>query len=204
MSYFSVLPSKVAGGSDCSFQITQYTGTDQSGWMVKDGYCFSTFSYDTGTLIPIEGLNKPFPFDKNQKFYIDFTMLPNLQVKKAEIKCSVVGQSVSDTTDPETWSCYPNMSYIQPQDEIDENGRVKTITEGKKQLKCYVLIGYRDDDTEKNGPNTSPSASGGAFPVQVLCNDIILLASMVSGVPVVFPAPYFNIRSHVASLNKKS
>jgi hypothetical protein len=200
--YFSRLNSKPSADIKSPFAIVPATG-GQSGYMVEEGHCFSTFSYGTGSMIPIDNLKKAFPFNKNEKFYIDLTILPNLQVEKAQIKCTTVGGGVSNKNNPETWSSYPDMFYIQPSDEIDEQGRVKNIAEGKKQIKCYVLIGYRQDDEQKNGP-TSPSVpedlKDSSNPVQILFDDIILLASMVSGVPVIFPAPYFDATPHVKSV----
>lgn len=196
--YFTRLNSKSSTQIKSPFAIVPATG-GQTGYMVEEGHCFSTFSYATGSMIPIQGLNTGFPFEKNQKFYIDFTILPNLQVEKAEIKCSTVGGEVEDKNNPETWTSYPNMFYIQPGDEIDEQGRVKTLAEGKKQLKCYVLIGYRQDDEQKNGINSDPvpESSQTSNPVQVLFDDLILLASIVSGVPILFPVPYFDATPHV-------
>lgn len=200
--YFARLNSKSSAQVKSPFAIVRATG-NQSGYMVQEGHCFSTFSYATGSMIPIQGLNKTFPFEKNQKFYIDFTLLPNLQVEKAEIKCTTVGGAVEDKNNPETWVSYPNMFYIQPEDEIDEQGRVKTLAEGKKQLKCYVLIGYRQDDEEKNGVGSAPvpeTFENSNNPVQVLFDDLILLASIVSGVPILFPAPYFDATPHVKAV----
>jgi hypothetical protein len=154
-------------------------------------------------MIPIKGLNKSFPFEKNQKFYIDFTILPNLQVEKAEIKCTTVGEPAEDKNNPAKWASYPDMFYIQPSDEVDGNGRVIALAEGKKQIKCYVLIGYRQDDEQKNGLNSPPvpeTLETSSNPVQILFDDIILLASMVSGVPIVFPAPYFDATPHVKAV----
>jgi len=200
--YFSRLNSKLSAQVQSPFAIVPATG-GVSGYMVEEGHCFSTFSYGTGSMIPIQGLNKSFPFEKNQKFYIDFTILPNLQVEKAEIKCSTVGEPVGDKNNPATWASYPDMFYIQPSDQVDENGRVTALAEGKKQIKCYVLIGYRQDDEQKNGLNSPPvpeALETSSNPVQILFDDIILLASMVSGVPIVFPAPYFDATPHVKAV----
>jgi hypothetical protein len=98
------------------------------------------------------------------------------------------------------------MFYTQPQDEFDEDGRVKFLAEGKRQIKCYVLLGYRKDDTTKNGAN-SPLPSGSYEDnsdfVQILNTDIILLASMFSGIPVVFPAPYLNASDHIRAIKSQ-
>lgn len=200
--YFTRLNSRLSADVKSPFAIVPATG-GQSGYMVEEGHCFSTFSYGTGSMIPIKGLKTAFPFTKNQKFYIDFTVLPNLQVEEAEVKCTTVGGAAGDKNKPATWSSYPDMFYIQPSDEVDQNGRVTAIAEGKKQIKCYVLIGYRQDDEQKNGPN-SPAVpetlQESSNPVQILFDDLILLASMVSGVPVVFPAPYFDATPHVQAV----
>jgi hypothetical protein len=200
--YFSRLNSKLSAQVQSPFAIVPATG-GVSGYMVEEGHCFSTFSYGTGSMIPIQGLNKSFPFEKNQKFYIDFTILPNLQVEKAEIKCTTVGGAAEDKNNPAKWASYPDMFYIQPSDEVDGNGRVIALAEGKKQIKCYVLIGYRQDDEQKNGLNSPPvpeTLETSSNPVQILFDDIILLASMVSGVPIVFPAPYFDATPHVKAV----
>lgn len=205
-SYFGRVLSPVSKGSS-PFEIQKWQG-EGSGYMVTNGNCFSTFSYDTGSFIPIEKLNTRFDFKENEKFYIDFTVTPNLQIEKAEIKCSKTGPeaTVGDVNNPVEWTTYPNMFYIQPNDELDENGKVKFIAEGKRQIKCYVLIGYRKDDTTKNGANSLPpsgSYEDSSEPVQILKNDIILLASMFSGVPVIFPCPYLNGDSHVKALKSE-
>lgn len=190
------------------FEITLWTG-EGSGYMVTDGVCFSTFNFDTGSFIPIKGLNTRFDFNKNEKFYIDFSISTNLQVTGAEIKCSKVGSDSEESTEnlssPSIWKNYPNMIYVQPEDEFDDQGRVIRITEGKRQIKCYVLIGYRSDDTNKNGrtiqnnennENNENNDTEGV-PVQILNSDLILLASMYSGVPIIFPVPYLNGTNHL-------
>jgi hypothetical protein len=202
--YFSRLNSKSSPDFKSPFAIVPATG-GVSGFMVEEGHCFSTFSYETGSMIPIQGLKKVFPFEKNQKFYIDFTITANLQVEKAEIKCSITGPeaTIDDKSNPTEWSSYPSMFYIQPSDEFDENGRVKFLAEGKRQIKCYVLIGYRQDDEQKNGSSSPPVPEGlenSSNVVQILSDDIILLASMFSGVPVIFPSPYFNATPHVKAV----
>lgn len=198
--YFPRLPSNI---SKSPFQIVPWTGKG-SGYMVSDGVCFSTFSYGTGSFIPIKNINQKFDFKQNEKFYIDLSLSLNLQVTGAEIKCSEVGPNseFGDKNNPNTWVSYPDMMYIQPPDEFDENGRVKVLADGKRQIKCYVLIGYRQDDPFKNNATIplNENISENSSPVQILNNDIILLASMYSGVPVVFPVPYFNGLTHLESV----
>lgn len=201
--------SETRKSSSTPFAIVPWEGEPTGGYMVKDGYCFSTFSYQTGTFIPIENLNTRFEVEEDQKFYIDFTVTPNLQIEKAEIKCTKTGPDaqVKDKSNPEQWSSYPNMFYIQPEDQTDEDGRVTTIAEGKKQIKCYVLIGYRQDDKTKNGAGSPPpSGSYEDNPdfIQMLNSNIILLASMLSGVPAVFPFPYLDARTHVKAIKSES
>jgi hypothetical protein len=192
------------------FQILPWTG-EGSGYMVSDGVCFSTFSFNTGSFIPIKKLNSRFDFKENEKFYIDFSITQNLQISGAEIKCSKVGgdreNSATDRSNPQVWENYPNMIYIQPEDEFDDQGRVIRITEGKRQIKCYVLIGYRSDDTSKNGQTVSNQNNNNnnkeASPVQILDSNLILLASMYSGVPIIFPVPYFNGLEHFQSITEE-
>jgi hypothetical protein len=179
------------------FQIKKVVSADQNSqnsYYVENGVCFSSFSFDTGSFVPIQGLGSEtfYDFSSNKKFFIDISILPNLQVSGAQIKCATVGQNGED------WKNYPNMIEIQPQDEIDNNGRVTKLVDGKTQTKCYVLIGYRADDSTKNGQ--TPTQNVGSTPVQILDTNIILLASVVSGVPVVFPAPYFNGQAHVNAI----
>jgi len=205
---FSRMLSPVDRTTTPPFQIKESVGGAVSGYVVSDGYCFSTFSYGTGSYIPIEKLNTPFPFKENEKFYIDFTITPNLQVEKAEIKCSKTGPeaTIGDKSNPSEWVSYPNMFYVQPEDQFDANGKVILLAEGKRQIKCYVLIGYRQDDTTKNGSNSLPvsgSYVGNRQPVQILNDNIILLASMLSGIPAVFPVPYFNADKHVKAIKSE-
>lgn len=205
---FNRLLSPVGRNAGIRFEIKQSNIPEESGYMVSDGYCFSTFSYDSGSFIPIEKLNTVFPAKEDEKFYIDFTVTPNLQIEKAEIKCSKTGPqaTLGDINNPVEWTSYPSMFYTQPQDEFDEEGRVKILAEGKRQIKCYVLIGYRKDDTTKNGDNSPPpsgSYEDNADFVQILNTDIILLASMFSGIPVVFPAPYLNASDHIRAIKSE-
>jgi hypothetical protein len=188
-----------------SFEIIPWTG-EGSGYMVSDGVCFSTFNFDTGSFIPIKGINQRFDFNANEKFYIDFSIAGNLQVTGAEIKCSQIGidEETSDRSNPSTWGNYPNMIYVQPEDEFDDKGRVIRITDGKRQIKCYVLIGYRSDDTNKNGGTQTDNGNSNTpgSPVQILNSDLILLASMYSGVPIIFPVPYLNGLDHILSIKQ--
>lgn len=168
-------------------------------FFVNTGICFSTFSYGTGAFIPIKNIETPFPFKEKEKFYIKFSISPNLQVTGAEIKCQKVGTDCEDQNTCD-WKDYPVMINIEPKDEFytEEHlrGRVKTIKDGKRQLSCFTLIGIRTDDKisqDSSSSSSSSSANTGIVPaLQILNTNIIMMASMFSGVPCVFPMPYFN------------
>jgi hypothetical protein len=177
------------------FAIKKQIGVEypDNSYYVETGVCFSSFSFDTGSFVPIKGLGSGthYVLEEDKKLFIDISILPNLQVSGAEIRCENVGPNGL------FWEEYPNMIAIKPKDELDENGRVKKILDNKKQTNCFVLIGYRDDDVTKNGgPNPLPSGAV-KKPIQILDSNFILLASVVSGVPVIFPSPYFNGRKHL-------
>jgi len=176
-----------------------------SGYKVSDGVCFSTFNFSTGSFIPIKNLNKTFPFEKDEKFYIEFSVTSNLQISGAEIKCAKVGNPRGQSPAPaNVWSNYPNMIRIQPEDEFDEKGRVIRITDGKRQISCYVLIGYRSDDKFKNGDEKTGGGDSNtdedSTPIQILNSNLILLASMYSGVPIIFPVPYLDGLRHLQAV----
>jgi hypothetical protein len=162
--------------------------------IVADGVCFTSFSFNTGSFLPIEGLNTPLPFEKNSKVFIEINMLRNLQPSgSAIIKCEPVGPESN------SWTNYPELFTIRPQDEYDENGRVVKLVDGKSQTKCYALIGYAINDANKNGVENDSGEGEGEEAIgliQLLNTNIILLASAVSGVAVVFPAPYFDGHTH--------
>ncbi len=175
--------------------------------MVSDGVCFSSFSFNTGSFLPIENLNAPLPFQKNSKIFIEINMLRNLQPSgNAVVRCAPVNTS-------DSWPTYPELFDINPKDEYDATGRVIKLVDGKSQTKCYVLIGYGINDSSKNGPSASSEEGGEAVSqqssesetgeteeakgvVQLLKTNFVLLASVVSGVAVVFPAPYFEGHTH--------
>lgn len=194
---------------DHPFKIT--IGKDKGGndvAMVSDGVCFSSFSFNTGSFLPIENLNAPMPFQKNSKIYIEINMLRNLQPSgNAVVRCAPVNT-------PDSWPTYPELFDINPKDEYDDTGRVIKYVDGKSQTKCYVLIGYAINDTSKNGPvggagGEGEEGGGGSEEgeeedtggdakgvVQILKHNFILLASVVSGVAAVFPSPYFDGLAH--------
>lgn len=173
------------------FAITNYP-SGEGQYYIDDGVIFTSFSFSTGTFLHIEGIKKPQKFDKGMKFFIEMDVLPNLQVENAQIKCGEVGSKNS-------WPSYPDLYEIEPKDEVDGNGKVTKIVNGKTQTKCYVLIGYREDDpikdpTAKSKPDLKDASDS---PVQILNHNIILLASVLSGVPVIFPMPYFDGATHM-------
>jgi hypothetical protein len=197
------------------FQIRQWTGssTFTNAYYVTRGVALSTFSYDTGTFIKIKKVeDTAFDFKQDYKFYIEFTVLPNLQISGAEIKCGRVGSqdpnAVKDLY-PSDWPSYPNLVHLEPKD-VYENGRIKILKNGKRQGKAYALIGYRDDDREPNGQaygnqNAQSSSNpmgpqntgiGGFGIVQCLNSDIMMISVAVNGAPCVVGMPYFNATEH--------
>jgi hypothetical protein len=196
------------------FTIAKWTGqanNDKNSplFYVTRGTVLSTFSLDTGTFINIKGMENSYPFCPNCKFYIEFTVLPNLQITGAELKCTRVGSpdpnSVKDLY-PSNWPSYPNLLHIEPKDVYDSNGKIQILKNGKRQGKCYALIGYRSDDSEQNGQSYDPNQPGGQtqvdaggldfFPIQVLQSDIIMVNVASNGTPCVVPMPYFNTTNH--------
>ena len=178
------------------FQIKKSVGEDipENSFYVESGVCFSSFSFDTGTFVPIDGLGSGFNYqlEDNKKLYIDITVTRNLQISGAKVACTEVN------TD-EYWKNYPDMIEVKPEDETDDDGRVTKVFDNKVQTKCYVLIGYNKNDTQKNKTSNSviPNLSG---PVQILDTNFIMLASVVKGVPAIFPSPYFDGMKHLKSI----
>lgn len=201
---------------DHPFKITVSKSKDGYVGEVADGVCFSSFSFNTGSFLPIENLNKELPFEKDSKFFIEINLMRNLQPSgNAIVKCAPVGTE-------DSWPNYPELFEIQPKDEYDDTGRVIKYVDGKSQTKCYVLIGYAMNDSSKNGPNNAGNSSSSTSSnsssnsssgsnndpkgiVQLLKHNFILLASVVSGVAVVFGSPYFEGHTHeLACLDFKS
>ena len=204
-----------------SFLISPWTGdkgTMISPYYITQGVALRTFSYDTGTFIPIKNIEtKPFEFSQNFKFYIQFTILPNLQVSGAEIKCGRVGsQDPNAIRDlhPDGWPSYPNLIHTEPKDVYDQNGRIRILKNGKRQGMCYALLGYRSDDQEPNGQsygnqnadtvyeNDQNANIGGVIPVQCFNSDIMMVNMAINGVPCVVPMPYFNALNHYVLNNR--
>lgn len=178
------------------FAITPGSGEGESSYYIDDGVIFTSFNFSTGTFLHIEGIKKNFPFEKGNKFFIEMDVLPNLQVENAKIVCDTVGEG-------SRWKSYPALYDIEPKDEVDGQGKVTKIVDGKTQTKCYVLIGYREDDPNKDPTVKSNANLEGASdtPIQILNHNIILLASVLSGVPIIFPMPYFDGAAHVKAVN---
>ena len=208
MAYFTRREYSSSSSSKSPFAVVPWTGSETGNYyMVTSGVAFSSFSFDTGTFIPIKGMNEKIDLQSNNKIYLDATVLPNLQISNITIKCGKVGVdagAIDNPISPSVWYNYPNMCYIQPGDKLDSKGRVIQLVDGKRQYKSYLLMAYRSDDTSKNGTTTTQGAnsqSGNFSVVQVLNSDIIYMTSQVSGVPVVFPMPYFNGAAHLGAAN---
>lgn len=180
------------------FQISQ----SGNKFYVSSGRCYSTFSYSNDSLIPIENFYSPLPQEEispneiqDYYVYIDFTILSNLQISGAEIKMSKVGDMVSNQSD---WTDYPNQYKIRPFDIKNSQGEVIQIIDGKKQEKSYLLLGkvwadYPEADPYKITTITGVGENGNIqnyYLTQYNNNDIIMMMSQVSGVPIVFPLPY--------------
>jgi len=185
-------------GTPIAFPIRKSDGEKEDEFYVGDGVCYSTYSLETGSFLNIEGLNEDFSWSKNEKIYIEIDVGLNLGPKNAKLRHAEIGDNAPD----DGWKNYPYFYKIEPEDTIDENGVVKKIRDGKRQTKCYVLIGYLQDDNNKNGDlrqDSENSEDGGndeedtAYaPVQILKENVLLVQSVVSGIPCLVPFPYFN------------
>ena len=165
------------------------SGSKPNDYYIGDGVCYSTFSLATGSFIKISGLNTPFTWEKDEKVFIEFDVATNLGVRNARIKHEKVGTNAPT----DGWTNYPYFYKIEPQDEFT-NGRVTKIRDGKRQLKAYALVGYLTNDINKNGDNNNSSSSSSSqlsSPIQILKENILLINSVVSGVPCTVPFPYF-------------
>jgi len=174
------------------------SGVDASNlkkYKVSSGTCFRTFSYDTGNgarggSIPIAGLESGFEWGVGEKVYLEFDISQNLQVTGARVKCSSVGSASSEASSKEPnvaeWADFPNMFRITPQDQLDGDGYVFKRAENKRQTKAYLLLATRSDDGDGNASASSTFRINGKVD-----SNIIMMISQVSGVPVVFPMPWF-------------
>lgn len=217
------------------FAVSSWTGDLKTGpaagmknpYFVNRGVVLSTFSYATGSFIQIKktssksyGLNEPFDFQANHKVYIEFTILPNLQVSghTASIFCERVGSPDPNAIRelyPQNWPSYPNLIHTEPKDVYDSSGRIKILKNGKRQGKAYALLAYRNDDDEKDGQTynqqgnssnlgsqTTNTGVGGFFSIQSFSSDIILMHTAINGAPCTVPMPYFNATNHYNAIKK--
>lgn len=186
--------------SDGIFNLVPYDGKEpisnqEKGYAVNDGICYSTFSYDSGSYIPIKNMNTALSLGKNHVVYIEFGISPNMQVTGAQIKSSLVGKELKDSNKP-GWIDYPNYYKITPNDKV-VNGMVTYIAQGKRQENCYLMIGKCYDqlsDLEKNYKAISVSSLANkwtGYYVQYVDTNMIMMGSQVSGVPVLFPMPFW-------------
>ena len=199
------------------FTVSAWTGAAVGGvknaYYVNQGTVLSTFSYDTGTFIQIQGdgeasysCNQAFDFQANHKVYIEFTILPNLQVSGASIFCERVGNpdpnSVKELYPPD-WPSYPSLIHTEPKDVYDKNGKITILRNGKRQGKAYALLAYRSDDDEQNGQlgnqdgldgnlgsQTGNTGAGGFSVIQSFNSDIIMMQTSINGTPCTVPMPY--------------
>lgn len=208
------------------FTVAPWTGDNSQNkfanpYYVTKGTILSTFSYDTGTFITIDGLdeksyacNEPFDFQANHKVYIEFTILPNLQISgnTAQIFCERVGSpdpnSIKDLY-PADWPSYPSLVHLEPKDTYDKNGKITILKNGKRQGKCYALLAYRSDDDEQNGQlynqnnnsdnlgsQTDNTGQASFAVIQSFNSDIIMMQTAINGTPCTVPMPYFNATNH--------
>lgn len=178
------------------FDIVQWTGVETGLWMVQAGTNFSTFNYGIPSYIPINGLNSGFEWGGNEKVFLDMTILPNLQVSGCAVSVGKVGVDADGEENesfPPGWIDYPSMFRIMPKDTINDQGMVTQVANGKRQTKCYLLLGYRSDDTDIGGSgNATPPADNASFvPIQKVDTNIIMMHSQCSGVGITFPMPWF-------------
>jgi len=195
-----------------AFPIIKSSGDAEDEFYIGDGVCYSTYSFETGSFLTIDRLNTNFNWGKNEKVFIEIDVGPNLGVKNAKIKNELIGDSAPENG----WVNYPYFYKIEPQDDFDDKGRVTKIRDGKRQLKCYVLIGYLEDDSNKNGDlnknedeegESSSEESSDDFysPVQILRENILLIQTVVSGIPCIAPFPYFKGGlTHLSSIKEDS
>lgn len=211
------------------FTVMSWTGDTKTGpasimknpYFVNQGVILSTFSYATETFIRVKkinsksyGLNEPFDFEANHKVYLEFTVLPNLQISgnAATVYCERVGSPDPNAVGalyPMGWPSYPNLIHTEPKDVYDKDGKIKILKNGKRQGKAYALLAYRNDDDEQDGQTynqggnsdnlgsqTTNTGFGGFIPVQSFNSDIIIMHTAVNGVPCAVPMPYFNATNH--------
>lgn len=195
-SYYSINQTAENKPNYIPFKILQWTGVETGLWMVQAGTNFSTFNYGIPSYIPIGGLNSGFSWEPNEKVYLDMTILPNLQVSGCSVQIAKVGVDADGEPNesfPPGWIDYPSMLRIMPKDTVNDDGLITQVANGKRQTKCYLLLGYRSDDTDLGGSgNATPPAGNGFFaPIQKAESNIIMMHGNISGVGITFPMPWF-------------
>jgi len=182
------------------FSVVPYTG-DIAGfpktpvWSVNSGICLSTFSYDKGSYVPIEGLNQGFVLEKDSAVYLDYTVLPNMQISDCKLKITKVGKDGEN--DETNWVDYPDFYKIRPFDEKNSEGKVIRLVDGKRQEKGYLLIGKCSETYDavnqnyKIIPIKNSDSKETFYFTQYVNTDLILMYSYISGIATTFPFPYF-------------
>jgi hypothetical protein len=178
-----------------SFPILPSENSDQENqFYVGDGVCYSTYSLETGSFIKINGLNTDFSWESNAKVFLEIDVGINLSIRgnSAQLKIETVGEEAPDGG----WGTYPAFYSIEPRDIIGEDGKIERRIDSKRQRKCYVLIGYLENDSNKNGDSDNKQSNSNdneneKVPVQILTENVILIQTVVSGVPCLAPFPYF-------------
>ena len=185
--------------TNAPFSLLQYNGSkpissSEGGYMVNDGICYSTFSYGSGSYVPIRNMNTAISLGKDYAVYIEFSLASNMQVTEAQVISSAVG--VGKDTPIGKWSDYPDYYRIRPQDDIKDE-KVTKIIDGKRQEKAYLMIGRCYDTLQSFDGNydsmfvSSLANRWSGYFVQYANSDIIMMGSQISGVPVVFPMPFW-------------
>ena len=99
------------------FGLTTYKGKNpisnqENGYCINDGICFSTFSYNSGSYVPIQNMNTALSLGKNYAVYIEFGIggaYP--QITGATVKATPVGQAAQSNF-PDAWVDYPDFYNI--------------------------------------------------------------------------------------------
>ena len=186
------------------FAVIPYNGTkpisiQEKGYAVNDGICFSTFSYNSGSYVPIEDMNTAFSLGKDFVVYLRFGISSNMQVTGASVMAGPVGNKAIGA---DFWKEYPDFYRISgpPAQTKNINGQnvVISVPDGRRQDSAFLMIGKCYDsvvDIEKNNnfiPVSSSSRQWTGFFVQHVNSNIILMGSNVSGIPILFPMPFWN------------
>jgi len=184
-----------------NFAIVPYTGTspisnNEPGYMVNDGIFYSTFSYAHDSYIPLKNLKKAFSLGKDYVVYAEIGVSPNLQITGAQVVSSKVGAVAQEGQ----WKDFPDYYRIRPQDKtevINKQTVVKEIKDGKFQEKAYVMLGQCVDEIPPYSKSykvksvSSLANKWSGYFIQYVETNIIMMQSMISGVPVLFPMPFF-------------